>query len=467
MKLVLFISMGLTFFLGLGWLAVGPILHGSLITKKRDIPLLQQIPLILMSGIIINYGINLSFQSLRISLFVGFIFSIYGIGCFVRYIFRYQKQHIPISSSINKIIGITFLYLLFLSPILAIPLYGWDARSIWFFHAKMIYSAGSLGLSAGWQHPSIVFSHADYPKLIPVMAAQIAYIVGYWNEFIPKISLFFMLAPAILWLSTFARRSFSFIILLLTIISIFYMSVVSGYMDGILALNFSVSMLLLGRYINSFQRVDLLSTICCLISLLYIKNEGSLAGLIGFILILLLALFQGKKPSIPQFRVDWKYYLVGIIAFAPFVLWIIYKQRWHLSNDLGIGTIESFTRIISRFEDGSYKLVFHDAAQRIEGALLLFGTIYFASIAWRKTIAKESIPALLAAGIYFLAIIFIYLSTPYDLEWHLNTSLKRTMLSVNGCLFIGSYFVLNKIENHKITSLDFESDSFRDITNPR
>jgi hypothetical protein len=400
-----------------------------------------------MSGLVINYGMILIFQSVRISLILGSIVSLFGIYRFVLYLFRYHKQQVPTLLDTSKWVGTAFICLLFLSPILAIPLgaHSWDALAIWFFHAKMIYTAGSIGPSAGWQHPSVAFSHTDYPNLIPALAAQIAYVVGFWNEYLPKISLFFALAPAATWLFTFARRSLSFVILLLLIPFSLDKWIWNGFMDGYLALYFSVAMLLLGRYIHSSQPIDIISSICCLISLLYIKNEGALAVLVGLCLIILVTVFQ-KKLSRQTFLMTWKHYLVGLIALLPFALWSLYKQQMHLSNDLAIVSRQSILHIISRCADGSYKLFFQDSYEQVEGALLLLGLLFAASIAWNKSLPKESIPALLAAGIYFGGMAIVYLATPHELVWQLNTSIARTMLSVNGCIFAGSYYILNDIE---------------------
>lgn len=73
--------------------------------------------------------------------------------------------------------------LLYYFTILIDPLEDWDARSIWFFHAKMIAAAESIGLRAGWGHPSLRFSHSDSPNLIPALAAQLSHLLGYWNEY--------------------------------------------------------------------------------------------------------------------------------------------------------------------------------------------------------------------------------------------------------------------------------------------
>ena len=83
---------------------------------------------------------------------------------------------------------------------------------------------------------------------------------------------------------------------------------------------------------------------------------------------------------------------------------------------------------------------------------MLLGLLYFASIAWKKALPKETFPAVVAAGIYCLGLIVVYLLTPHDLAWQINTSIDRTMLSVNGCLFIASYYILNGLENDDETA---------------
>jgi hypothetical protein len=139
------------------------------------------------------------------------------------------------------------------------------------------------------------------------------------------------------------------------------------------------------------------------------------------------------------------------MTLGPFLLWNLYKYQWHLSNDLEIGAIQSFERIISRLTDGSYKTIFQYSFQQIKDALLLLGLLYLASNIRYKSLVKESVPALMAAIIYYFGMISIYVSTPYDLIWHLNTSINRTMLPVNGCIYVGCYFLLKKIENHEFT----------------
>jgi hypothetical protein len=210
---ILLFSIG---FFGIGWLVVGPLLYGSVVSKKIPIPCFQEIALILVCGMIADYGLVLCLQSLQISLLIGSSFSIFGIACFGIRSYRCQnREQYLCSVSFKKTLGIIAFIGFYLIPILSKPLSAWDARSIWFFHAKMIYTEGALSQAAGWSHPSVVFSHVDYPKLVPVLAAQVTYINGLWNEYLPKVALIFMLVPALLWLFSFSRRSFSFVLLLM------------------------------------------------------------------------------------------------------------------------------------------------------------------------------------------------------------------------------------------------------------
>ncbi len=217
------LSAGLAGLLGLGWLIGGPVLHGSLWPKNRLIPLLPQIPLLLIWGLILNYGLVLSLQSLKTSLMFSDLLAVCGLGCFAAFsfhqTFRVSKTLKVLPGKIYlegyKWLGIALVCLLYVAPIVAQPLLTWDARSIWFFHAKMIYVAGSFSQATGWTHPSAAWSHVHYPNLVPVLAAQVAYLKGFWNEYLPKAALIFVLVPAVLWLFTFARRSMSFALLLM------------------------------------------------------------------------------------------------------------------------------------------------------------------------------------------------------------------------------------------------------------
>jgi len=472
-KLFLLINLGLFYFLGLGWVIIGPLLHGSLIKKTKDFSLLQEVPLALLCGMIINLGIFLCVQGLIASLLMGGFIAVLGFVCFGFYFFRYHYKQVLAPIFMNKWIGAIILCLIYLGAVFADPLIEWDARSIFFLHSKMIFTAGSIGPSAGWLHPSVVFSHVEYPNLIPAIAAQVSYVVGFWNEFFPKISLFYLLVPAIIWLFTFARKSFSFIALLLFIPLSLHMWLVNGLQDGNIALFFSIALLLLGRFSDTHQKIDLVSGLCCLLTTILIKNEGNLVilsaiiPLIAFNWISLTKISQDKSFSlvvninVPFFekpfsiknliKNHWKHILISLILISPYIIWNIYKTTLNLPNDLEIGTIQSVQRIVNRLNDGSYMLIIQNVYDQIKGSLLLLGLLFFASVAWHRGIylPKDSLLAIFATTIYCMGIITIYLLTPADLNWHLTTSINRTMLPVSAGFLVSTYFILNSIETGK------------------
>lgn len=446
-NLTLLVTFGLACFTGLGWLVVGPLVRKSIVNKKREPILIQEVAQMMLIGLIINYGLVLVFQSLLCSLLISSILSIAGLICLLISFFRSISSESLFHFPVNSIIGAVFISLLFLGPILVRPLFEWDARSIWFFHAKIIYSAGSFGGLLNLQDPSVLFSHLDYPNLMPTLAAQAAFGVGFWNEYLPKISLFYFLVPAVLLLFSFERRIFSFITLITLLLFTLNPWIWNGYMDGYLAIYLALSALQFGRYLQTRQSTDILSGVLCLLALLYLKNEGALGVLPG--ILTMLGFFIFTKREIPLKEIVKKN--LGVLALIfivllPFGIWSVYKHQAGFTNDLGIGSANSFVQIAERLKDGSLKIILVNFIEQTEVAFLLIAFLLFTTLVWKRNIPKEIIPGLISMLIYTIGMMLIYLMTPHDLGWQLRTSVNRTMLAVNGCLFIVSYYLLENLE---------------------
>jgi hypothetical protein len=440
-------SVGLLFLFGLGGL-IGLVLYREGINS-----LVQEFPLFLILGLIINYGIVIAIQSLEISLIVGGVLSILGLGLIVIIILRSYNSEFRISRiTIYKFLGVVFISSLYIVPILCKPLSEWDARSIWFFHAKMIYAESAFNQAVGWQDPSTTFSHVDYPNLVPVLAAQIAYIRGFWNEYIPKASLIFLLIPAIIWIFSFARRSFSFALLIVLLPFSLRQYAWNGYMDGYFALYFAISILLMGKYFLTYHPLDMVSSACCLSFLVYLKNEGSLAILAGLLSMAFTILLLNKEHNVILKKASisfWRTGFVYVVGLIPFAIWTLYKRLWGLTNYLHIGTPESFSRILDRLTDGSYRLIFQESYKQIQGALLLLAFVFLVSIIHHKLSLRDSLSALIMGIIYYFSLVVVYLLTPLDLKWQLQTSIERTMLPVNFCIFVAIYFIMSALEQYR------------------
>lgn len=443
------------YLLGLGWLIVGPLLHGSLLRRKMDSLLIEEFPLILLGGFILNFGILLVLQKLKLSLIISGVLALIGLFLFIVYFIRNHIQKVKNPDSINKWVGVGFFVLLLSGPILSNALYDWDARSIWFFHAKMIYFAGSIGLEAGWQDPTVVFSQLDYPKMIPSLAAQIMYIMGFWNEYLPKLSLFLVFIPPVVWLVAFARKTFSYAFLVFLLPFSLFPWLWNGYMDGLLAFYFCIALLLFDRYMREGRKIDLVSSLACALFLLYIKNEGNLALLVllfAFAVYAIITKWPIKLKIKPGLVIQWRYVIIVIVALIPFVIWNIYERQWGLSSDLGLGSQASFQRLAERLTDGSLTLIITKIFKYINASLMLLVLLLVSILLFRRPFVRESLPAIIATSLYVLGMGLIYLITPHDLVWHLNNSTVRVMELANGGFTIACYLILRTLEQDPVVN---------------
>ena len=433
------------FLLGVGFAAAGPV-----VPKSDPSSRLEKIAFSLTTGLLANHLILLAVQSLQVSLWVGAAVA----GCAsVRILvrrrgrFRFKRDEDPF-----PLVMAVCVALLYYFTILIEPLEDWDARSIWFFHAKMIASAESIGLTAGWDHPSLRFSHADYPNLIPALAAQLSHVLGYWNEYMPKFSLFLVLIPPVFWVFSFWSRSFSFLLLALVFPFGLKGYLWSGSMDGYVALYAAVSMLLLGRYFVEGRMLDLMAGISCLAMAGNIKNEGILVGLIGVFAIAATGIWTGKlgftalKKSFGPARAAWL-----AVVLVPAAVWsVFYKHKWGLANDLQLGSAAALHRMMNRLSDGvSFPLILKETLFNTESTVWLSLAAFAAGVIL-MTVAKRRtagwMPALVTAGVYYGCMVTVFLLIPNDPTVHLLSSLHRTMLTTSGCLVVGAYFALREFE---------------------
>ncbi len=420
-----------------------------------DSLLIEEFPLILLGGFILNFGILLVLQKLKLSLIISGVIALIGLFLFIVYFIRNHIQKVKNPDSINKWVGVGFFVLLLSGPILSNALYDWDARSIWFFHAKMIYFAGSIGLEAGWQDPTVVFSQLDYPKMIPSLAAQIMYIMGFWNEYLPKLSLFLVFIPPVVWLVAFARKTFSYAFLVFLLPFSLFPWLWNGYMDGLLAFYFCIALLLFDRYMREGRKIDLVSSLACALFLLYIKNEGNLALLVllfAFAVYAIITKWPIKLKIKPGLVIQWRYVIIVIVALIPFVIWNIYERQWGLSSDLGLGSQASFQRLAERLTDGSLTLIITKIFKYINASLMLLVLLLVSILLFRRPFVRESLPAIIATSLYVLGMGLIYLITPHDLVWHLNNSTVRVMELANGGFTIACYLILRALEQDPVVN---------------
>lgn len=343
--------------------------------------------------------------------------------------------------------GILFLYYV---QILSEPLSRWDARSIWFFHARMIWIEGGLGGSSVWTHPSIAFSHPDYPKLVPATAAQLGYLSGYWNEYMPKGALFVLLVPAVCWVFSVRRARPAFLVLVLLLLFGQYGWLSNGYMDGYLVLYAGLALVLLGRYLSEGRDADLCAGACAMGIAASLKNEGLLFAVAMLAALLCTASPRdafGLRPFAARLRRTPPAALVLLLAAAPALLWAVRTRAWGLRSDVAGDPGAAIARAAGRLVDGASAqyILTHltvEASDVWVPALLTLVLIVGLRLL-RVPVPRAACVAALAAVIYFAGLYAVYLSTPYDLGFHLPTSAGRTVAVARIALFVSVYFLLS------------------------
>ena len=323
--------------------------------------------------------------------------------------------------------GVTFavLILCFLSVMsLGSATDGWDARSIWLFHAKRIYLDNNL--LAQFDNYA-AYSHNDYPVLLPALSATLAKIIGHWNEVFPKATNILFMAPPLLVIGLIfkpLRYSFLFITGLFSITGSY---LINGYMDGILALYVVATLILLAILflgwkdkLNISRWALTAATMAHLSILAGIKNEGSMAALIILFCLLLSLTIDRVRINLP------KLLLVFLPGFILSAIWLLLCHQYGIVNDVASSGnfMSAFTGRL--MDAGSLSLIVIALYYKTWSLLLLLiiGLIYMYQFD-QATIRAAGF--LLCFGLlYSFSLFFVYLGTPHDLPWHLVTSASRT-----------------------------------------
>jgi hypothetical protein len=380
----------------------------------------EKIALVLSFLILSNYlflSLNFSLILIKIN-FVIFLFTV---------LVFYFKNFLE-----NPFLKIFFLCIIFIS--LGTATFEWDARSIWLFHAKVLFYGDSV-FSLG---DSYKFSHIEYPNLAPAFASALAILVGYWNEVFPKISFSLMFLPPLILIYSFFKD-----VRYLIFLSIVFFTVgkflFNGWADGLVAIYFGISaflMYLLFVLDSNFYRNRLifyLLAFCFFTSLTLIKNEGAALLLVLFITVFLIKLYNGELKK------DIFKLLFLCISFLPIIFWKFFCYSKGIGNDY-INT-NILLNLLSRLDDLnnyitiSYFLFLNEK--------FLFALIFFFISFWIKIDKKLFSFIFIVTLMYILILFIIYLSTPYDFYWQLNSSAARVIRSLS---FLLAFFALYNIK---------------------
>lgn len=402
------------------------------------------IAVILIAGVLLDYVLVLVLGKLGLSLFIGSVLAILGL-----FIALWTSQ-VPFLRHLRNnwiaVCIVLYLALLYGFYILFEPISACDARSIWFFHGKIIFYDHAFRPSAVWTEPAVQFTHIAYPKLVSVLAAQFAYIAGFWNEYFPKAALLAILIPALFALQSFIRvvRISSF--LLLAYLFSLGWWLWNGYMDGYLAIYALLSVLFFGRWLEEMDAGDLYAGIICLGMLVNLKDEGLLFALVVSVILVALrfTLTERKDPE-TCVSMDLCAWVLIVLSSLGLIIWYLLKWQW------GIRGSTSFIKlhlIPVRLTDGSLITIIETLLLKngIAKALGIFIVSLILAKFCRLRTPLSAWLGILTSLVYFSGMFTVYLATSHDLTWHLSTSSERTMLPVLLVIFSATFIIVQRIE---------------------
>jgi len=385
----------------------------------------EKIALILSFLILNNYLIlSLNFPLLLIK--INFIFFI--ITTLIFY-FRNLSE--------NIFLKIFFLFILFIC--LGTPIIDWDPRSIYFFHAKRIFYDQSI-YSVIDNYAS--FSHNDYQSLAPAFASSLAVLVGEWNEVFPKLAFTLMFLPPLILAYTFFNNT-RYLIFLSIVFYTIGKFLFNGWVDGLVAIYFGLSSFLMYLLVvteNNFYKKRFhfyLLAFCFFITLTLIKNEG---------IALLFTLFTATT-LIKIFKSEFKKEIIKLsllsLSFLPIIAWKLFCYSKGIGNDY-INN-DFFSNLLPRLIDvNNYKLVSYFILLNEKFIIVV---IFFLVSFWIKANKRLFVFVSSISLIYIFILFIIFLSTPFDLYFQLDSTAARVIRSLN---FFLAIFSLYNLKNYKL-----------------
>lgn len=308
----------------------------------------------------------------------------------------------------------------------------WDPRSIWMLHAKRIYLENSLYAQLDGY---AIFSHNDYPSLMPLWSATAARVVGHWNEIFPKAAATLLLLPPLLLIARSLRTWWAAGLLAVAVLEVGGRYLVDGYMDAFLAV-YAVAALAVaiqprrdaaeGAWFN-LAAYAALSAVLTLI-----KNEGAvLAILVGVVAVGTVLLRDRRMP--------WGLLAAFAVSMLPLLAWKLAVAGADLGNDLAQSDLKG--QLLARLPELAPSVLILKAMLRSAVWVPLVLLLVLWARTWRVSAARAG---LAVAAAYFAVLFAVYLSTPHDLAWHLATSAKRVALPVQLLLMYAVLVLLDQ-----------------------
>ncbi len=377
------------------------------------------------------------------------------IFSFYFFVLKYNKNKIPslcdsfrikhddfFSHAINKIIVCIFIIifypaaLIFSENVFLRPHGEWDAWAIWNVHARFIFLGGP-----NWTNvfsPQLLGTHADYPWLLPSLIARSWTYMGNDSILVPitiaALFTFFtvlLLFASLSLLKGIREGIIAAIVLLGTPLFFFYGA--SQMADIPLSFYFLMTLVLLSFFLKNIKNYHvLLLTGISMGMALFTKNESILFFLLVTLIYFLFSVrMRDKLYSLSNYR----YFLFPVVPILSVLLYT--KFHYGLTNDLF--NENSNQLLFSRLLDfDRYSLVaeafllrfLHFGGFQTDIPLAFFMYILVVGFAWEKKNISGIIFIFTLLICMLVGYFMIYIATPHDLNWHLQSSLERLFMQL-------------------------------------
>jgi len=179
-----------------------------------------------------------------------------------------------------------------------------------------------------------------------------------------------------------------------------------------------------------------LLTFCFFVSLTLIKNEGIAMLVVLFFATSLIKFYKG------ELRKNIKTLLFLSLSFLPIILWKLFCYSEGIENDYINSSILS--NLLPRVGDiSNYKLIGYFL---LLNEKFLMALSFFLFSFWLRKNNKIFSFVFIISAIYIFILFIIYLSTPYDFYWQLDSSAARVIRSIS---FLLAFFGIYNLKDYK------------------
>jgi hypothetical protein len=326
---------------------------------------------------------------------------------------------------------------------------GWDAWAVWNLRARFLFRGGEHwtdGLSFG-----VIWSHPDYPLLIPANVARIWSYIGIDTTVAPiAVSLLFTFATIGVLGSSLSRLRGGTLALLAILILMgtpgFISHAASQYADVPLSFFFLATLALLALHDTSGdpdpRHLILAGAFAALAS--WTKNEGIMFVVVVVIVRAFVVLpFRGVRPFIRQ-MVSFTAGLIPILAVV--VLFkanvpptVILAAQGPLHVILKVLDPSRYITVVGSLLWQMYQL----GGGFISPVLVLILLLVVSGVRTYERDPMDIATPFLVLLLMFIGYFLVYVITPRDLQWHLDTSLNRLLIQLWPSVVFSLFLVIS------------------------